>query len=273
MAFRFPGDDGIDRIGFEGGAMKRVCRTRFLASPSRPPATLRPVHRGIVLVVLLLALVAFRARAEEAASGVLKAGFVCTPGVFNTELVAPYDVLQHSVYRDSLNYIECFVVTETGAGFESAEGIRIGAHYSFENAPAMDIVVIPSSVNSMDSDLENELFMQWLARVVERATWVITLCDGAFPLAATGALDGRVATTFPGDRERFEKMFHRIDVRYDVNFVVDGKFITSVGGAPSYEPAFYLVERLYGKAHADRSAQGLVVDWDLDSIPHLVVER
>ena len=224
-------------------------------------------------VLIVVACGAQPLSAQETSSGVLTAGFVCTPGVYNTELTAPYDVLQHSVYRDSVNYIQCFIVTEDGADFESAEGIRVGAHYSFENAPPIDILVIPSTVHSMDADLENERFMVWLGAAVARASWVMTLCDGAFPLAATGALDGRVATTFPGDRERFEEMFPKIDVRYDVHFVVDQKYITSVGGAPSFEPAFYLVERLYGKAHAERSAQGLVIDWDLERVPHLVVRE
>ncbi len=237
------------------------------------------IGTGVFALVALLAgavplaCVPSAARAQVQPQGVLRAGFVCTPGVYNTELTAPYDVLQHSVYRDSLNYIECFVITENGKGFVSAEGIEIGAHHSFDSAPPLDIVIIPSSVHSMDGDLKNERFMAWLTRAVADASWVMTLCDGAFPLAATGALDGRVATTFPGDRERFEKMFPGIDVRHDVNFVVDGKYITSVGGAPSFEPAFYLVEHLYGEAHASRSAQGLVVDWNLDAIPHVVVER
>jgi transcriptional regulator GlxA family with amidase domain len=213
------------------------------------------------------------ADAQESTPRVLNAGFVCTPGVYNSELMAPYDVLQHSVYRDSLDYIRCFIVTETGESFVSAEGIEIGAHYAFADAPPIDVVVIPSSVNSMTSDLDNAVFIGWLRQKVKQASWVITLCDGAFPLAATGALDGRVATTFPGDRERFAEMFPRVDVRYDVNFVVDGKLITSVGGAPSYEPAFYLVERLYSKAHAERTAQGLVMRWDLERIPHFVVGR
>jgi len=56
-----------------------------------------------------------------------------------------------------------------------------------------------------------------------------------------------------------------------VRFVEDGKFITSVGGGMSYEPAFYLVERLYGKEHAARTAAGLVWPWDLDAVPHLIV--
>jgi transcriptional regulator GlxA family with amidase domain len=106
---------------------------------------------------------------------------------------------------------------------------------------------------------------------VARAQWVITVCDGAFPLAATGALDGRTATTFPGDRDRLAERFPEVEVRYDVNLVADGKFITSVGGGLSYEPAFYLVERLYGKEHATRTAEGLVWDWNLEELPHLVV--
>ncbi len=113
--------------------------------------------------------------------------------------------------------------------------------------------------------------MAWLKEAVAQATYVITVCDGAFPLAATGALDGRIATTFPGDRDRFAEMFPAIDVRYDANFVVDDKFITSVGGARSYEPAFYLVDYLYGTEHARRSAEGLVLDWDLAQVPHLIV--
>ena len=68
-------------------------------------------------------------------------------------------------------------------------------------------------------------------------------------------------------------MFSEIDVRYDVNFVADGKFITSVGGALSYEPAFYLVEKIYGTSHADKIGEGLVWDWELQQVPHLVVSQ
>jgi len=224
-----------------------------------------------VLAVLLAATSAVAQTADSA--GVLNAAFVCTQGVFNSELMAPYDVLQHSVFRDSLNYILPFIVTEDGGPFTSFEGLTIAAHHSFETAPRIDILIIPSSENSMGADLENSRLMQWLGEQVSTARWVVTLCDGAFPLAATGALDGRVATTFPGDRDRFAEMFLKVDVRYDVRFVVDGKFITSVGGAPSYEPAFYLVQTLYSQAHAERTSEGLVFGWDLGKVPHLIVDH
>lgn len=225
------------------------------------------------IVFALCLLLMSRASASEPLlpKGVLQAGFVVTQGVYNSELVAPYDVLEHSRYRDPENYIACSVISETGEEIRTAEGIFVRPHYSFESAPPLDIVILPSGEHSMEGDLENQAYIDWIREAIDGADWVMSLCDGAFPLAATGHLDGKVATTFPGDRERFAEMFPKIDVRFDQRFVVDGKFITSVGGAPSYEPAFWLVERLYGVEHARRSGQGLVVDWDVSAIQHLVV--
>ncbi|MCG8607823.1 hypothetical protein MJD09_22915 [bacterium] len=65
-------------------------------------------------------------------------------------------------------------------------------------------------------------------------------------------------------------MFPKVQVRDDANLVVDGKFITSVGGGLSYEPAFYLVEKIYGRDHAERTANGLVWDWNLNRVPHVI---
>ncbi len=206
----------------------------------------------------------------EPPRGVLKAGFVVLDGVYNSELTAPYDVLHHSVFRDQDNFIEPFIVSPDGKPLSTFEGITITPHYSFDDAPEAQILVIPSTVGSMDADLENAAFMTWLTSAVDAADWVITVCDGAFPLAATGRLDGRMATTFPADRGAFARMFPDVDVLDDVNFVVDGSFITSVGGALSFEPALFLVETLYGKDHAERTAEGLVLEWNAGRIPHRI---
>lgn len=203
------------------------------------------------------------------AEGVLKAAFLVADEVFNSELMAPYDILHHTIFRDDKNYIEPFVVSASGGSVTSFEGLEIGAHYSFESAPRADIVVVPSTNKSMSSDLSDENYMGWLSSAISDAKYVITLCDGAFPLARTGALDDRQATTFPADRDALQEMFPAVAVQYDVDFVADGKFITSVGGAKSYEPALYLVEKLYGKESADRTAEGLVIDWDLGSMRYI----
>jgi transcriptional regulator GlxA family with amidase domain len=67
-------------------------------------------------------------------------------------------------------------------------------------------------------------------------------------------------------------MFPALDVREDLLFVHDGKYITSAGGAKSFEAALYLCEHLYGAEVARRLAKGLVIDWKLEEVPHLVVK-
>ena len=68
-------------------------------------------------------------------------------------------------------------------------------------------------------------------------------------------------------------MFPHLDVRKDVLFVHDGKYITSAGGAKSFEAALYLTEHLYGKKIAQSLAGGLVIDWNVNNVPHLIVKE
>ena len=86
-------------------------------------------------------------------------------------------------------------------------------------------------------------------------------------------LDGKACTTFPSDAEKMRAMFPHLDVRDSVLFVHDGKYITSAGGARSFEAALYLCEHLYGAEVARRLAQGLVIDWAVERVPHLVVRK
>ena len=201
----------------------------------------------------------------------LTAGFLAVDGVYNSELMAPYDILHHSIFRDSLRHIVPFVVSPDGKPVMTFEGLEIGAHYSFDDAPHIDILVIPSAEGSMSSDLEDRALIDWIRTTATSARYVITLCDGAFPLAATGLLKGRSVTTFPADRDALSEMFPNLTVDYKANFVVDGKYITSVGGALSYEPALYLLETEYSREYASLTAEGMVLDWKLSAIPHSVI--
>ena len=213
------------------------------------------------------------AEVEGAGGTVRLAAFVVVDGVFNSELMAPYDVLHHTRFRDERDYIEPVVVSPDGGPVTTFEGLTVEAHYSYATAPEADILVVPSTDGSLDRDLDDDAYLGYVARAAEAAEWVLTVCDGAFPLAATGALDGRVATTFPADRAALAERFPAVDVRDDVRLVVDGKYVTSVGGGMSYEPAFWLVERLWGPERVAGNAEGLVWPWDPATLPHLVVGR
>ena len=197
---------------------------------------------------------------ETPAGRPLRAGFLIVDGVYNSELMAPYDILQHTVFHTQPG-IEVFTVSPDGEPVTTFEGLTVGAHHSFLDAPPIDILVVPSTVGSMDADLHDEALMSWVERVGQQARYVMSLCDGAFVLAGAGLLDGLAVTTFPGDQDRFAATFPHLDLRRQISFAHDGKVLTSQGGARSYDVALYLVDHLYGTKVATGVATGLVIPW------------
>ncbi|MEX0314593.1 MAG: DJ-1/PfpI family protein, partial [Allomuricauda sp.] len=133
-----------------------------------------------------------------------------------------------------------------------------------------DILVVPSAEHHLDTDLEDTAMLNFVKETSNDAQFVTSHCDGAFVLAKTGILDEVASTTFPSDIPQYKTMFPHLNVKDSVLFVHDGKFITSAGGAKSFEAALYLCEYLYGKEIAESLAGGLVIDWKLDEVPKFI---
>ena len=80
------------------------------------------------------------------------------------------------------------------------------------------------------------------------------------------------STTFPSDVPTYKEMFPQLSVKDSVLFVHDEKFITSAGGAKSFEAALYLCEYLYGTEIVQSIAGGLVIDWNLEDVPKFIAQ-
>lgn len=204
----------------------------------------------------------------------LNAAFLIVDGVYNSELIAPMDVLHHTIFHTD-PAIKVFTVAEKRDTIQTFEGLRIIPDYAFsiDSVPPIDILIVPSAKHSMDTDLENVALMNFVRSRGNDAAYIMSLCDGAFLLAHAGLLETYECTTFPGDVQRFKETFPQLTVHEEISFVHDRKAITSAGGAKSYDPALFLVEHLYGKKVADGIAKGLVIDWQLDQVKHVETDR
>lgn len=203
----------------------------------------------------------------------LQAAFLIVDGVYNSELMAPYDILHHTVFHTQPG-IEVFTVSPDGKPVTTFEGLVITPHHSFADAPAIDILVVPSAEGSMGADLDNAALIDWVRRTAKDARFVVSLCDGAFVLARAGLLDKRSATTFPSDLDAFARRFPAVDLRINVSFVHDRELLTSQGGAKSYDVALYLVDLLYGEEVARGVGRGLVLTWPQspEELPRIEVD-
>lgn len=201
--------------------------------------------------------------------------FLIMEGTYNTEFTAPFDIFQHTQYRKNIKAMNTFTVANTLAPITTFEGVRIlpDFDYTKDSIPNIDILVVPSAEHHLDSDLKDSVMINFVKKVDKTAMYMTSHCDGAFVLAKAGVLNNAVSTTFPTDITSYQKMFPQLQVKDSVLFVHDGKYITSAGGAKSFEAALYLSELLYGSEIAQSLAGGLVIDWNLEAVPRLIVKK
>ena len=211
----------------------------------------------------------------ELKEGRYNVAFLIMNGTFNTELTAPYDIFQHTIFRKGIKPMNVFTVANTNAPITTFEGMKIIPDFNYLNdkLPKIDILVIPSAEHHLDTDLDDEKMIAFVQKIDKEAQYITSHCDGAFVLAKAGLLKDKVSTTFPSDIDQMREMFPTLDIRKKVLFVHDDKYITSAGGAKSFEAALYFCEFLYGKEIAKQLAGGLVIDWNLEKVPHLVVKK
>lgn len=198
--------------------------------------------------------------------------FLIMEGTYNTEFTAPFDIFQHTQYREGIKAMNTFTVANTLEPVTTFEGVRIlpDFDYTKDELPSIDILVVPSAEHHLDTDLENEEMLNFVRQTDKDALFVTSHCDGAFVLAKAGLLNKVLSTTFPSDIDLYKDMFPDLRVADSVLFVHDGKYITSAGGAKSFEAALYLCELLYGKEIAESIARGLVIDWDLEQVACII---
>jgi transcriptional regulator GlxA family with amidase domain len=219
-------------------------------------------HKERLFLFFVILFIAPLLYADEAP---LNVGFLAIHHVYNSELMAPYDVFHHTKFHTKPG-MRVFTVSIDGKPVETFEGLKLQMDYSLQTAPRIDVLVIPSAEHNMDSDLENTALRDWIETTSKKAQYVITLCDGAFMLANTGLLDGKKATTFPTDVSQFRQLFPEVNTLENYSFVQDGKFLTSQGGAKSYDVAMYLVDLLYGEKVAAGVGRGLIIPWKNPSL-------
>ncbi|SFQ74042.1 Transcriptional regulator GlxA family, contains an amidase domain and an AraC-type DNA-binding HTH domain [Amycolatopsis arida] len=97
-----------------------------------------------------------------------------------------------------------------------------------------------------------------LARI-PRTARLMSICTGAFVLAAAGLLDDRPATTHWAHAERFRQLYPKVRLDENVLFVDDGDILTSAGLAAGVDLCLHVVRRDHGSEVANVAARYCVV--------------
>lgn len=134
-----------------------------------------------------------------------------------------------------------------------------------ENGPEVlataDTVLVPASYELGPVYEEGRLTDELAAALghLRPGTRLVSICTGAYVLAAAGYLDGRPASTHWSSAAHFQRTFPRINVDADVLFIDDGDVLTSAGVAAGIDLCLHIVRRDHGTAVANDVARRTVV--------------
>lgn len=151
-----------------------------------------------------------------------------------------------------------FQVCAFGRGpLRATGGLTVRAPAGLEALRRAGTIVIPGWPD-IDSR-PPETLLKALRAACARGARLVSICSGAFLLAAAGLLDGRRATTHWRYVERLRARYPRIEIEPDVLYVDDGNILTSAGSAAGIDLGLHIVRLDYGAEIANLVARRLVV--------------
>ena len=186
---------------------------------------------------------------SAASDNAILVAFVISHGAVVIDFCGPWEVFQDANVpgRKGPAFI-LYTVAESLQPVQASAGMQIVPDYTFENAPAPKVIVIPAQRG------ESETMLNWIRNASKKADLTMSVCIGANVLAATGLLSGRPATTHHNSYGLFAAKNPDIRVKRGVRFVDDGNIASAGGLSSGIDLALHVVERYFGRDAATQTA-------------------
>ncbi len=173
---------------------------------------------------------------------------VALDGVVPFDLAVPIEVFGRARSADggpAYDVRVCSPAAEVSAG-----PVRIRAAHGLDLVARADTVVVPGV-----ADVGVPVPPAVLEALRAAPGRLVSICAGAFTLAAAGLLDGRRATTHWAAAAELARRHPAVRVDPDVLFVDEGRVLTSAGAAAGLDLCLHIVRRDHGAAVAAQAAR------------------
>ncbi|HEY7350104.1 MAG TPA: DJ-1/PfpI family protein [Ktedonobacterales bacterium] len=133
-------------------------------------------------------------------------------------------------------------------------GLLVQPHYSLDNHPPIDLLVVPGGWGTR-REAENLRLIDWIRSQATRAQLTTSVCTGAFLLGRARLLEGHRVTTHWGSIERLRASLPGATVLENIRYIDEGNIVTSAGISAGIDMALHLVARLHGDDLARQTAR------------------
>lgn len=180
-------------------------------------------------------------------------GIVVFPDAEELDFVGPYEVFtmakQAMAGRANDRELGVSLVAETAEPVRCAKGMRVIPDHTFDDAPALDVVLVPGGLGTR-READNAALTGWLARVAPGCEWVTSVCTGSLLLQRAGLTDERRITTHWAYVGALRELAPKTELLEGVRYVRDGNVVTAAGVSAGIDMALWLTGQMWGIEHA-----------------------
>ena len=185
------------------------------------------------------------------AKGDIPVAFVISEGAVIIDFCGPWEVFRDVMVSGGDHPFRLYTVSDKTDPIHAGGGMKIVPDYTFVNAPAPKVIVIPAQSDP------SAAMLKWIRESTKSTDVTMSVCTGAFVLAKTGLLSGKSATTFHSAFNSFAMEFPDIHLKRGARFVEDGNLASAGGLSSGIDLALRVVERYFGRDVAQKTAYNM----------------
>ena len=175
------------------------------------------------------------------------------------DFCGPFEVFSITGKRDDSNPFHVYTVAEK-TPISARNKLSINPHYTLENCPQPDILVVPGGFGTR-REMLNKTLLEWIQQLYPQTEHILSVCTGALILAKAGLVENIAATTHHGAFDKLRAVAPHAEIYEDKRVVDSGKIIFSGGISAGIDASFYLVAKLLGRETAKMTATYMEYDW------------
>ncbi|PWB90347.1 AraC family transcriptional regulator [Methylocystis sp. MitZ-2018] len=192
-----------------------------------------------------------------------RVGFLVYPDCQSLDLSGPFETFHWAEYMLSVlgkpPTYHSLVIAKAAGPVRTMSGLQIVASHGFgEINEGLDTLVVVGGSGCVAAS-EDPTLLEWVRSIAPKSRRIVSICTGAFVLAAAGLLDRRRATTHWTYADQLAVTYPSVDVDASRIFIRDGNVYTSGGITAGLDLALALVEEDIGREAMLGVARALLV--------------
>ena len=192
-------------------------------------------------------------------------GILLFDGVEELDFVGPWEVFQVGIMLESSD--RAVTIAEKPGPVRCAKGLSVNPDHTFENAPALDVILVPGGQGTR-SEVDNPVLIGWLKKIAPSCEWVTSVCTGSLLLHGAGLTPGKRITTHWRFVEELRERAGGVTVLDGLRYVRDGNLVTAAGVSAGIDMTLWLV----GQMHSPELARQVQRRMQYDPAPPYAAE-